>query len=163
MGNGRGRGTTGDQGGADPVAAMAARIEGSWRELTDALAGIPEERLAEPGAVGEWSVKDLLGHVAVWDDHAVASCRRLLAGEPGRPVEWQALNEREAAKRRGRSVAEQRAEMEAAHARLLAFVRGLSPAERRIKGVRPRLRFDTYAHYPEHAAQVRAWRERVGV
>lgn len=36
-----------------------------------ALAKIPAERLSEAGAVGEWSVKDVVAHLAVWCSRAV--------------------------------------------------------------------------------------------
>ena len=148
---------------SDAVRAVFERIDGSWRGLQAAIEGVPEERMTEPGVCGEWSVKDLLGHVAVWDAFAVARCRRFLAGEAPGSVDWQGINEREAAARGDRSVAEQRAEMERTHAAMVEFVRALSPAQLRTKGVRPRIRVDTYEHYDEHAADVRAWRKRIGV
>ena len=147
----------------DLVQETRQRIEASWGAWLTALEGIPEERLSEVGVVGTWSVKDLLGHVAVWDDHAVMACQRLLAGKPRRAVDWRAMNEREHTVRADRSAVEQLAEMEASHARLVAFVAALSPADLRTVGVRPRLRLDTYAHYDEHAAHFRAWRKRAGL
>ena len=147
----------------DSVEAISERIERSWRGLMGALAGIPEERLTESGVVGDWSVKDLLGHVAVWDAHAVAAVRRYLSGEAPGQVDWEALNEREAAARADRSLAEQRSEMEAAHEQVRSLVRGLRPPDLDVPGVRHRLAVDSFEHYDEHAAEIRAWRERVGV
>ena len=147
----------------DSVEATSERIERSWRGLMDALAGIPEERLTEPGVVGDWSVKDLLGHVAVWDAHAVAAVRRYLAGEAPDQVDWEAINEREAAARAGRSVPEQRSEMEAAHEQVCSLVRGLRPPDLAALGVRHSIAVDTHEHYDEHAAEIRAWRERLGI
>ena len=139
------------------------RIERSWTELLAALDGIPAHRIAEAGVSGVWSVKDLMGHVAVWDAHVVAFAKRRLAGAPPAALDWQRLNEREAAARAGRSVLEQRDEMERTHEAMLAFVRGLQPAELRTKGIRPRIRIDTFEHYAEHARDIRAWRQREGV
>ena len=119
--------------------------------------------MTEPGVSGDWSVKDLLGHVAVWDAYAVAASRTCLAGEAPGPVDWRAINEREAEARVGRSVAEQRNEMERVHAAMREFVASLGAAELRTKGVRPRIRVDTFEHYAEHAADIRAWRAQVGV
>ena len=147
----------------DAVQATLARIEASWADLLAALDGIPEERVAEPSVSGAWSVKDLMGHVAVWDAHAVAFAKRVLAGEPKSDLDWQGLNEREAASRAGRSALEQRDEMERTHEAMLAFVRGLQPAELRTKGIRPRFRIDAFEHYAEHARDIRAWRQREGV
>lgn len=149
--------------GNDAVAATIDRIEGSWRGLIAALAGIPEERLAEPGAVGEWSLKDVMGHVAYWDEQAVAAGERLLRGEPAEEVDWQAANEREAARLAGRSAAEQRTNMARAHAAVLDLLRRTPPSDPRHVGLCGCLQGDTFEHYDEHAADIRAWRERVGV
>ncbi len=72
----------GAPGGEDEITVALERIEASWRELTEALAGIPEERLTEPGVAGEWSVKDLMGHIAFWDEQALLAAERHLAGQP---------------------------------------------------------------------------------
>jgi hypothetical protein len=47
------------------------------------------------------------------------------------------------------------------HARLLDFIRSQPPGT--FGGqtrARRRLRLDTYGHYPEHTAAIRAWRQR---
>jgi hypothetical protein len=54
-----------------PTAAVLgalAQIDESWRRVNPVLNRIPRERMQEPGAVGVWSVNDLLGHVAFWDE-----------------------------------------------------------------------------------------------
>ncbi len=147
----------------DPLTATEERIEQSWRGLTDALAGVPAAHLDEAGAVGEWSVKDVMGHVAFWDEQAVAAGERLLRGEPAVEVDWQAINEREAAAAAGRSAAEQRAAMDRAHAAVLALLRQTPPSDPRFLGLCGCLRGDTFEHYDEHAADIRAWRARVGL
>src|SRR5262245_7168689 len=86
----------------DPFAATLARIDESWRGWLDALAGIPDDRLAEPGVVEQWSIKDFFGHVAFWNAYTVEASRRLLAGEPPWQNDWQAMNRREAAARADR-------------------------------------------------------------
>jgi hypothetical protein len=35
--------------------------------LTATFAGLPDELLVQPGAEGDWSVKDILAHVAAWE------------------------------------------------------------------------------------------------
>lgn len=149
----------------ETVTSVRERIERSWDNLRDALDGIPEARLTEPGVVGQWSIKDLLGHVAFWDGFGTDAVRRYLAGATAQEVEvaTDPLNEREAATRAGRSVAEQRAEMAAAHERVLVLVSGLRPSDLEVAGVRDRIAADTYEHYDEHADEIRAWRKRVGI
>jgi len=142
--------------------ATLAQIETSWNNLQQALADIPEDRLTQPGAVGEdWSVKDLIGHIAFWDEQAVIVAERRIAGEPDRQVDWQAINEREAAARAGRSLADVQAEMRQAHERVLETVRRSAQlAPDLALGVCGCLAGDTWEHYEDHAADVRAWRDR---
>src|SRR5215211_2477033 len=66
------------------VHTLLLRIEEAWRQLFAVLDDIPEERLSDPGVIGEWSLKDLFGHLAFWDDHATEEIERALAGLPGR-------------------------------------------------------------------------------
>ena len=154
----------GAPGSEDEITVALERIEASWRGLTEALAGIPEERLGEPGAVGEWSVKDLMGHIAFWDEQALLAAERHLAGQPQvQVVDWQAMNEREAAARAGRSAAELRAELERAHELIVALLESRPPLDPSAVGLCGCMEESTYQHYDEHAAQIRAWRERVGV
>ena len=147
----------------DPVQDVLRRIETSWTNLMRAIAGLPEERLTEAGVSGDWSVKDLMGHVAVWDEYVIDAARRLLAGEPRWDVPWETINQREATASADHAVAQQRIAMAQAHARMLAFVAALNPSEVRTDGVERRIAVDTYEHYDEHAADIRAWRERTGI
>ena len=156
------RGRTTGAAVAAPAARLLARIDVAWQGWLGVLDGVPTARLTEPGAVGTWSVHDLMGHLAVWEALAVERGRRLIAGEVLERVDWRGINAREAAARAGTSAAEQRTEMERTHRDLVAFLGGLSAAELRTPGLRGRLR-STAEHSDEHAAQVRRWRERVGV
>jgi len=154
----------GDLDANDEIAVALARLEGSWEGLTVALDGIPAGRLGEPGAVGIWSVKDVMGHLAFWDEQALTAAERLLAGQaPGKVVDWQAMNEREAAARADRPAAAQRAELERAHGLIVALLRSRPSLDPAAVGLCGCLEEDTYQHYDEHAAEIRAWRERVGL
>jgi hypothetical protein len=124
-------------------------VDESWSEWLDALSSVPEERLSEPGAAGEWSVKDLMAHVVFWDDtvadaaEARASDRRLAQ------FDWQAANDREAALRAGWTLAASRAAMEAAHQRVLDAVERYPDLAHRFWAS------GTWDHYREHMADIR--------
>src|SRR5688572_4503504 len=62
------------------VHALLARIDEAWRQFFAALDDIPEDRLGDPGVIGDWSLKDLFGHLAFWDENAVREIERALAG-----------------------------------------------------------------------------------
>lgn len=140
------------------------RMDTSWRAFLATLDGIPEDRLEEPGAVGEWSVKDVLGHIAFWDAQAIEALRRRLAGEPDRDVDWQAMNDAAAAERAGRPLSAAWDELHQTHQRLQRAVENAVKHDPTMDAtVCGCLKEDAYEHYDEHATEIRAWRQRVGL
>jgi hypothetical protein len=128
------------------------QTESAWSDLLAALDGIPEARIEEPGVVGDWSIRDLLGHIALWDEEGATKVRRLGGGLPVQRIDFQTINDSEALARSGWSAAEAREAMERAHALLIATLVShpeIDPAE---------IAIDTWEHYADHAAQIRAWR-----
>jgi hypothetical protein len=146
---------------ASDVNALLERIDEAWRQLFAALDDIPEDRMSDPGVIGEWSLKDLFGHLAFWDEHAVTEIERALAGLPREDDAWQEMNEADHAARQDRTLPEQRSAMHQAHAALverLEAVAGIEAA-RIDEAIRP----DTYEHYQDHVGDIRTWRQRAGV
>ena len=140
---------------------LIARVEEAWRRLLTAIEGTPDERLAEPGAAGDWSVKDLFGHVAFWDEHALTEIDRALQGLPREDNEWQAMNDADYAARRERTAHEQRAAMHLAHAALMERLRAIANSD--AAQVDAGIRVDTYEHYDDHLQGIEQWRQRAGV
>ncbi|CAN5639194.1 hypothetical protein BH23CHL2_BH23CHL2_18730 [soil metagenome] len=127
------------------------RIDESWDAFLAVIDEVPEDRLEEKGACGEWSVKDLMAHMAYWDDRAIYVADTIGAGNEVEPINWQEVNTQEAALRASWTVEESRAEMHAAHARLLEAVD-------RHPDLGPGIwEGNTFEHYDEHAADVRAF------
>jgi hypothetical protein len=121
--------------------------------------------MTKPGAVGGWSVKDLIAHVTWWEEEALAHLPVILAG--GRPPRYSvtyggidAFNAQMAEKKRDLPLAQALRERDETHRRLLAFLETV-PEEHiaRETRFRRRLRLDTYGHYRLHAEGIRAWRE----
>ena len=52
---------------------MLERVDGGWRRFMDACEHLPNEAGQRPGVAGEWSVKDLVSHVATWEAESVAA------------------------------------------------------------------------------------------
>jgi uncharacterized protein (TIGR03083 family) len=147
---------------------LIEKLDAAWHDFQDTYAGLTDEEVLEPGVVGEWSIRDLIAHVTWWEEEALSHLPTILAG--GRPVRYSvayggidAFNARRTEQRRELSLDEVRAAFVATHRRLVDYLRGVPPEE--LKGdsrFRRRLRLDTYGHYPIHAADIRAWRERGG-
>lgn len=152
--------------GSDPQhpREFIERIEQSWRAWVDAVEGIPEARMADP-AVGHWSVKDLLGHVAFWEDWVIGHCQRVLAGrpEPTSDDELDAINQSQVADSKSASVADQKRYRDDAHARLAAYLITFQDGEPRFSRLVETLADETYRHYDDHTEEVRAWRQENGL
>jgi Mycothiol maleylpyruvate isomerase N-terminal domain len=151
---------------SDQVQRLLNRLKAAWAALTDSYAGVPESKLVEPGVVDDWSVKDVLAHVTTWEQEALRHLPLIIAG--GTPPRYAAqggidtFNARATEAGRRLSLAEVLRRRDETHARLLEFIR--SQPEGTFAGqtrARRRLRLDTYGHYPEHTAAIRAWRARL--
>lgn len=143
--------------------AALARLDASWATLVSTLAGIPEDRLDEPGVCGDWSISDLLGHIAFWDRYSLDRGRDSLENRAFESVPWEEMNDRDIAARSGRTSAENRADMESAHREMLAFVAAAPQDPGILVPMLKRMGMDTDEHYDEHAAEIRAWREQQGI
>lgn len=141
---------------------LIARAEQSWQAWVDAVAGIPDDRLAEP-MVGHWSAKDLLGHIAFWEDWVIADCQRILAGQPDPGENLDPINQGQVEKSKAASAATQKRYRDEAHARLAAFLATIPDDTPVFPDLVKTLAEETYGHYDEHTAQVRAWRETQGL
>lgn len=136
--------------------SIIARLDRSWQEWLSALDGIPAERTAEPGVCGYYSIKDLIGHIAFWDERDLDRAKKTARGEIVPPADWEAMNDREYEERRNESLETQNTWMLEAHDRLRTGVQALEPLDDTLK------LSETWEHYDEHCAQVRAWRASHG-
>jgi uncharacterized protein (TIGR03083 family) len=151
---------------SDRVGRLLERLDAAWTALRDSYAGVSDSRLVEPGVVDDWSVKDVVAHVTSWEEEALKHLPLLIAG--GTPPRYaaqggiDAFNARAIQNGRRLSLAEVLQQRDETHARLVDFIRsqpeGTFGSQTRA---RRRLRLDTYGHYPEHTAAIRAWRERL--
>jgi hypothetical protein len=61
------------------------RVHASWARWLATINALTPEQLVQPNVCGHWSTKDLIGHIAAWEDKALDKLRRIVAGE-GRVV-----------------------------------------------------------------------------
>ena len=152
----------------DLVAHIRAEHDG-WRAL---VAEVGEERLEQPGPMGDWTFKDLAAHLTGWRERTI---RRLEAG-PGQepPTAWPSnltdddeINQWIYEQNRDRPLREVLAEADASHQRLAAAVEALPEEDLTTPG-----RFtwmegkslaggDLFGHlHEEHEPDIRAWLAR---
>lgn len=116
------------------LASAIDQLDATRTELLSLLAGLDEAALDRKGLVGDWSVKNVLAHLAAWEDWVVQALPpRIATGTtPGefreRAANEDRFNQAEVAEREELAPDEQLMELERVRAELLAFVRQLGPA-----------------------------------
>ncbi len=147
---------------------LLLKLDRAWSALGEAVAGLSEAQLTEPGVTGDWSVKDILGHVTAWEREALTHLPHILDGQ--RPPRYadlyggiDAFNALKTIENRALSLAEVQQRFEDTHRQLLAYLEA-APEEPLATETRfrRRIRLDTYSHYPNHTEAIRQWRERRG-
>ncbi|MEE8369248.1 MAG: maleylpyruvate isomerase N-terminal domain-containing protein [Dehalococcoidia bacterium] len=143
----------------------------AWESLASAVDSFSDSELEQPGVVDDWTVKDLLGHIAFWSQQGARNLQVIVAGEDDkvqRPDsvavtdEW---NERERKLRGDRSLSALREEwLDSFQAAMQALAD--CPPEKldeqfRGRSVRVLFAEDTYEHYREHLAHLNAWRREM--
>jgi hypothetical protein len=62
-------------------AEFVAREQQVWGELTSTWQGLPDDAFLRPGACGPtWSIKDVMNHVAAWQEFTIQSLPAIVAG-----------------------------------------------------------------------------------
>jgi hypothetical protein len=150
----------------DPKRAerLLTTLERRWDEFVHSYIGLPKEALVEPGVVGEWSIKNLIAHVSIWEMEAIKHLPVIAAGN--RPPRYSvtyggidAFNDQMMANMLGLSLEETLRQRDDTHQRLIAYLHGLPPELLATnERFRRRLRLDTYGHYAIHSADIQAWR-----
>ena len=63
-------------------AHILKRLQAERRHLEQNLAALSPEDMLRPGVVGEWSVKDVLAHLADWEAHMLVWVETARRGDP---------------------------------------------------------------------------------
>jgi len=152
-------------------------LEAAQRQLDEAVAGLDDATFVEPGVVDQWSIKDMVSHVAAWEQLALQYLERWRRGEPPLEPTWSSADEYnavETARRDTWTLAEVRADAAETRRRLQTALAGITdedwagqitmrgreqPLGAWIGGA---LNGDDGpgTHAAEHARQIAAWRAR---
>lgn len=136
-----------------------------WEAL---LAEVGEARMTEPGAAGEWSIKDVVAHVT-WGEREMLQVLRshVLAGSDLWQRPQDARNAAVYAEHRSRSLPNVLDEAREVYAQLFAALQAVSEADlndpRRFREMPEDwipwqvVAGNTYLHYQEHMPAIRAW------
>lgn len=142
------------------------RLDASRRAFLEALEAVDADLVTVPGVMEDWSVRDIVVHVAAWCEHATNAIDLAVAGRGEEfaysTAETDATNVRilEEAQRTSPSAALEREEtaFSAFHERVARLDPSLMPL-RLGNGdtVEEVIAYDGPDHYAEHTEHLRAW------
>ena len=142
---------------------ILAQVDVGWRELREGIRHLGRGGMRERTPTG-WTYKDLIAHLAAWEEEAARRLRALATGGAvpvfGSDAEIDAFNARAVEERSLVGAEAIVDELEAAHRQLVKVVADLSEeivadtrAQRWIGG-------NTFGHYAEHRDELRAFTSR---
>ncbi len=158
-------------------ADVLEQVRAARAELLDALAGLTEEEMVRPGAVGIWSVKDVLSHLVAWEAELVTALSVNLSRQAKHAPallliedidEWNAEQYHVSARRPLAAVLE---DFHGVHRQLLSAIADLSEAALEhplyfawMEGepLVTLIHETATWHEQEHAEDIRAWRAGSG-
>ncbi len=120
------------EGKVGPRQVLLAGLAAAREELLAAIALIPPVERELRLVCGEWTLKDVLGHVADWEGVGVGGLRQMAAGQPPQVEHVQdidAWNRAHAEARRDQPWEEIGADFHAARQALLEILEGMSQAD----------------------------------
>lgn len=119
---------------------IASKLNEERSELFRAVGSLTEDQAAQTIVVADWSVKDVLAHLAGAERGMLRMAQYMAQGQnPQLPPGYSndEYNARQVAKRKEKSLAETRAEMEGSRAELIALLETLTPQQLGLRGEHP--------------------------
>lgn len=152
------------------LAEQIELIESGWRRLREAVERLGRRGMEATTPAG-WTAKEMVAHVAFWEETVNPVVNGMYRGKEVAIQEWyggddlalapdepwpiaDVHNAREAAWARSRSAEEVLARWDRAHERLLAVVTSITEEEARRDEYFGKIGAATYDHYAEHLSEL---------
>jgi DinB family protein len=149
---------------AERAERLLATLERRWEALLGSYDGLPAKALDEPGVVGEWSIRNVIAHISIWEMEAIKHLPVIAAGNrpPRYSVKYggiDAFNDQMMAGKIDLPLEETLRLRDDTHTQLIGYLHSLPPEFLATNDrFRRRLRLDTYGHYAIHSADIQEWR-----
>lgn len=150
---------------------LRTSLEESRADFLRAIEGLSSEEILEPGVVGEWSVRDVIQHLSIWEAEAIqltVHVRRGLRPPSERfKLAPDVLNAKWHAATRNRPLARVLNDFHGVRKQMLRQVAELADSDLTRPPTLPWMKGrplgdwiagDTFLHEREHTQEIRAWR-----
>ena len=154
---------------------LLATLRSTYAQWEALLTAIGEARMTKAGALGEWTVKDVIAHLTAYADWYATAMENALRGEPPPQTgtEWMPFEERNQLfyrRDKAKPLQQVLADSQETIQRLMAGVEAHSEAfltqPQQFEGapspvvIWKMLEADCYGHCQEHMAALRAWLDK---
>ena len=131
------------------------REDRAWLAFVDAFSLVPDAQREDEGVVPGWSVKDLVWHCGYWTGYVADLVERAARGDgPAPDQDWDGVNALVVEEGRGMTWDEIIVRSEANRARFREALPGVGAL---TDDLLEDIAGETYDHYDEHAAEIRAF------
>ena len=155
---------------------LSGQMAEARERLLASLDGLPEDEMLEPGVCGDWSVRDIVAHVAAWDREVTATFAAMLEGERTPFLDFdedelEQFNQERHEAARDMPVPEAIAELSDSRQALLDFLKATdnaklfapAPGDEHADMSIAACLSTQISHDEEHAEMIEAWRNRAAV
>ena len=152
---------------------LISRLEDERARLEDVVRSLTPDQMAAAGAVGDWSVKDVLAHLAMWTSRCVTVVFQAEQGQQPEDVgamldDFEVLNAEDYQLQKDRSLEQVLADFRGTHRQLLRRLSAWSEADLANKKRFAYLRGQSLGefissevadHDAEHRQQIQEWQK----
>lgn len=144
------------------------KVDQRWADFRSASIGLSDEQMLENGACGLWSCKDLLVHIALWEEEALKYLPVVYQGDPLPRYKHMyggidAFNAKTMAEHSTLSLAQAQLKSDATHKALMDYLADIPEVYfKSSQRFYRRLMLDAGSHYPLHTEMIQNWRKEKG-
>ena len=152
---------------------LLSRLEDERARLEDVTRALTPDQMTSAGAVGDWSVKDVLAHLAMWTSRCVTVVFQAEQGQQPEDVgamldDFEALNAEDYQLQKDRSLEQVLSDFRGTHRQLLRRLNAWAEADlankKRFAYLRGQslgefINSEVADHDAEHRQQIEAWRK----
>jgi uncharacterized damage-inducible protein DinB len=134
----------------------------AWEELNALVTDLPDTAWTQPGAAGDWSLKDVWVHIAAWMKETRRVVPMLIRAEGVPSVDIQYFNREHYERDRNLLLDAARRRVERERKRLLAYLK-MMPEESLLHNRRiyTWAAYATYKHYAQHVPDIVRFHRRI--
>lgn len=148
---------------------LLTKIDPAWQPLLALIERVPLDAMDQPSGIGEWRMKDAIGHLTSWEEDLLDYLSYVQRGErrpklsdaPGWDMD--AHNATLIAAKAAVPAARLLIDLGATHQRLLAAIEAAPTEALTDEGVIDKIGSDTWWHYEAHQVNLQAWLDGRGL